>query len=202
MSEFAQQHAKPGTKLVGARNDLASKSSCHPNQIQQCVSPAPPQRDRWEDSLTESLGVERDSSIDLPGDSSPTAHSMRLVYERLDWSATPLGPRDSWPALLRLVVDLCLDSEFPVQISWGPGLLVLYNDAYIPYSRSTASPATSRWRSRSPGSACCSWSVSLGFPPRQRRLTSSAVTPTCRSRRAGRRWPLVHRARPWQGRVP
>ena len=132
MSEFAQQHAKPGTKLVGARNDLASKSSCHPNQIQQCVSPAPPQRDRWEDSLTESLGVERDSSIDLPGDSSPTAHSMRLVYERLDWSATPLGPRDSWPALLRLVVDLCLDSEFPVQISWGPDLLVLYNDAYIP----------------------------------------------------------------------
>ena len=132
MSEFAQRHAKPGTKLVGARNDLASKSSCHPNQIQQCVSPAPPQRDRWEDSLTESLGVERDSSIDLPGDSSPTAHSMRLVYERLDWSATPLGPRDSWPALLRLVVDLCLDSEFPVQISWGPDLLVLYNDAYIP----------------------------------------------------------------------
>ena len=82
--------------------------------------------------MTESLGVERDSSIDLPGDSSPTAHSMRLVYERLDWSATPLGPRDSWPALLRLVVDLCLDSEFPVQISWGPDLLVLYNDAYIP----------------------------------------------------------------------
>ena len=57
---------------------------------------------------------------------------MRLVYERLDWSATPLGPRDSWPGLLRLVVDLCLDSEFPVQISWGPDLLVLYNDAYIP----------------------------------------------------------------------
>jgi hypothetical protein len=24
MSEFAQQHGKPGTKLVGARNDLAS----------------------------------------------------------------------------------------------------------------------------------------------------------------------------------
>jgi signal transduction histidine kinase/DNA-binding response OmpR family regulator len=82
--------------------------------------------------LTESLDVERDSSIDLPSNSSATALSMRLVYERLDWSATPLGPRDSWPGLLRLVVDLCLDSEFPVQISWGPDLLVLYNDAYIP----------------------------------------------------------------------
>src|SRR5215208_264700 len=92
----------------------------------------PPERDRWEDSLTESLDVERGSSIDLPGDNSPTALSMRLVYEQLDWSATPLGPRDSWPGLLRLVVDLCLDSEFPVQISWGPDLLVLYNDAYIP----------------------------------------------------------------------
>jgi signal transduction histidine kinase/DNA-binding response OmpR family regulator len=57
---------------------------------------------------------------------------MRLVYERLDWSVTPLGPQESWPGLLRLVVDLCLDSEFPVQISWGPDLLVLYNDAYIP----------------------------------------------------------------------
>jgi signal transduction histidine kinase/DNA-binding response OmpR family regulator len=57
---------------------------------------------------------------------------MRSIYEQLDWSATPLGPRDSWPALLRLLVDLCLDSEFPVQISWGSELLVLYNDAYIP----------------------------------------------------------------------
>ena len=58
--------------------------------------------------------------------------SMRSVYEQLDWSATALGPRDSWPGLLRLLVDLCLDSEFPVQISWGPDLIVLYNDAYIP----------------------------------------------------------------------
>jgi signal transduction histidine kinase/DNA-binding response OmpR family regulator len=57
---------------------------------------------------------------------------MRAVYDQVDWSATPLGPRDAWPALLRLVVDLCLDSEFPVQISWGSDLLVLYNEAYIP----------------------------------------------------------------------
>jgi signal transduction histidine kinase/DNA-binding response OmpR family regulator len=57
---------------------------------------------------------------------------MRLVYDQLDWSATALGPPETWPALLRLLVDLCLDSEFPVQISWGPDLLVLYNDAYIP----------------------------------------------------------------------
>ena len=78
-----------------------------------------------------SFDVERASSTDSSG-ASATGPSMRSVYEELDWSATALGPRDSWPPLLRLLVDLCLDSEFPVQISWGPELLVLYNEAYIP----------------------------------------------------------------------
>jgi signal transduction histidine kinase/DNA-binding response OmpR family regulator len=82
--------------------------------------------------MAESLDVQRDSLIKSPGDGSQTGPSMRSVYDQLDWSATALGPRETWPALLRLLVDLCLDSEFPVQISWGPELLVLYNDAYIP----------------------------------------------------------------------
>ncbi|HKX15415.1 MAG TPA: ATP-binding protein [Propionibacteriaceae bacterium] len=94
--------------------------------------PLPPERDRSEDSLTESLDVQRESLIDSWGDALQAGPSMRLVYEQLDWSATALGPRETWPTLLRLLVDLCLDSEFPVQISWGPDLLVLYNDAYIP----------------------------------------------------------------------
>ena len=82
--------------------------------------------------MTESSDVQRDPSTDPVADGSADRPSMRSVYDEVDWSATPLGPRDSWPALLRLLVDLCLDSEFPVQISWGPDLLVLYNDAYIP----------------------------------------------------------------------
>ncbi len=83
--------------------------------------------------MTESLDIRRESLIDSPGDCSQTGGpAIRLVYDQLDWSATPLGPRETWPALLRLLVDLCLDSEFPVQISWGPELPVLYNDAYIP----------------------------------------------------------------------
>jgi signal transduction histidine kinase/DNA-binding response OmpR family regulator len=81
--------------------------------------------------LTVSFDVQRESSSDSTGESAPMDRSMRSVYEQLDWSATALGPRDAWPGLLRLLVDLCLDSEFPVQISWGPDLLVLYNDAYI-----------------------------------------------------------------------
>ena len=70
-----------------------------------------------------SFDAQRESSSDSTGESAPMERSMRSVYEQLDWSATALGPRDSWPGLLRLLVDLCLDSEFPVQISWGPDLL-------------------------------------------------------------------------------
>ncbi len=82
--------------------------------------------------MTESSFAQQQSPTDPSADGAITLSFMRAVYNQVDWSATPLGPQDSWPALLRLVVDLCLDSEFPVQISWGPDLLVLYNEAYIP----------------------------------------------------------------------
>jgi signal transduction histidine kinase/DNA-binding response OmpR family regulator len=82
--------------------------------------------------MTESSYAQRDPSTDADADGSASRSSMRSVYDEVDWSTTPLGRRESWPALLRLLVDLCLDSEFPVQVSWGPDLLMLYNDAYIP----------------------------------------------------------------------
>ena len=83
--------------------------------------------------MTESSYAQRGPSTEPATDNSEAPRpSMRSVFHQFDWSATALGPRKSWPVLLRLLVDLCLDSEFPVQISWGPELLVLYNDAYIP----------------------------------------------------------------------
>jgi signal transduction histidine kinase/DNA-binding response OmpR family regulator len=72
------------------------------------------------------------ASNDSASNGSTNGAAMRAVYNEVDWSATPLGTRDTWPEMLRLLVDLCLDSEFPVQISWGPDLLLLYNEAYIP----------------------------------------------------------------------
>jgi len=82
--------------------------------------------------MTGSFGATEEPTIDLSSDKSWDSASMRAVYDQVDWSATALGAKEKWPSLLRLLVDLCLDSEFPVQISWGPHLLVLYNDAYIP----------------------------------------------------------------------
>ncbi|HET8554617.1 MAG TPA: PAS domain-containing protein [Rhodanobacteraceae bacterium] len=49
-----------------------------------------------------------------------------------DWAATSLGPRQDWPQSLACAVDLMLASLQPVYIAWGPYLLSLYNDGYIP----------------------------------------------------------------------
>jgi len=62
------------------------------------------------------------------GDSSDAGRKV-LSHE---WAATPLGPLESWPAHLRLVVRVMLSSEFPMMIVWGSELIQLYNDAFRP----------------------------------------------------------------------
>lgn len=47
-----------------------------------------------------------------------------------DWSATALGPVDSWPRPLRTAVDVMLGAAAPIGICWGPDLVLLYNDAW------------------------------------------------------------------------
>jgi signal transduction histidine kinase/CheY-like chemotaxis protein len=49
-----------------------------------------------------------------------------------DWSATPLGPIDDWPAALRMALSMTLDSRLPCCLCWGSDLLSLYNDAWRP----------------------------------------------------------------------
>jgi PAS domain S-box-containing protein len=56
---------------------------------------------------------------------------VRRVREK-DWSQTPLGPLEQWPQSLRMAVGICLHSRFPMGICWGPQLINLYNDAFIP----------------------------------------------------------------------
>lgn len=50
----------------------------------------------------------------------------------LDWSQTPLGAVENWPQSLRTSVSICLNSAFAILVWWGPDLVMLYNDAYIP----------------------------------------------------------------------
>jgi signal transduction histidine kinase/CheY-like chemotaxis protein len=60
------------------------------------------------------------------GDSEMT----RLVAQH-DWSNTSLGPLQFWPPSLRNAVNLLLNSQHPMWVSWGPEMTFLYNDAYI-----------------------------------------------------------------------
>jgi PAS domain S-box-containing protein len=55
---------------------------------------------------------------------------MAQLILSLDWAATPLGPIAEWPQSLRTTVSLCLASNFPINIIWGPHNTQIYNDGY------------------------------------------------------------------------
>jgi signal transduction histidine kinase/ActR/RegA family two-component response regulator len=54
------------------------------------------------------------------------------VARSLDWSMTPLGPVESWPSSLKAIVGVMLKSRHPMFLWWGPELVQIYNDAYVP----------------------------------------------------------------------
>ena len=49
-----------------------------------------------------------------------------------DWSKSPLGPIENWSVELKLAASLVLENGFPAILVWGPELVTLYNDAFIP----------------------------------------------------------------------
>ena len=57
---------------------------------------------------------------------------MGALILSINWKATLLGPVSGWPQSLRTSVSSCLNSRFPMVIFWGPELVLLYNDAYLP----------------------------------------------------------------------
>jgi PAS domain S-box-containing protein len=57
---------------------------------------------------------------------------MARTIAAKDWSQTPLGPIETWPESLRTTVSLCLASNFPISIVWGPERTQIYNDGYWP----------------------------------------------------------------------
>ncbi|MEO8327219.1 MAG: HAMP domain-containing sensor histidine kinase, partial [Nitrospirota bacterium] len=57
---------------------------------------------------------------------------MGQVVRSRDWSKTSLGPIETWPQSLRTTISLCLASNFPISIAWGPHRVQIYNDGYWP----------------------------------------------------------------------
>lgn len=57
---------------------------------------------------------------------------LGAALRAFDWAATPLGPPERWPATLRTCLRIMLASRQPMWVWWGPELINLYNDAYLP----------------------------------------------------------------------
>lgn len=83
--------------------------------------------------------------LDAAGEAAACARAV-------DWSATALGAVETWPVSLRTMVGLVLRSRHPMFIFWGPELIQLYNDAYIPsfgigkHPRAMGQPARECWQ--------------------------------------------------------
>jgi signal transduction histidine kinase len=79
-----------------------------------------------------------DSAMAAPGPPSKATDilagggEMGKLIRAMDWSQSPLGPIESWPQSLRTTVSLCLASNFPISIAWGPQRTQMYNDGYWP----------------------------------------------------------------------
>lgn len=63
--------------------------------------------------------------------SPPFGHGeMGRLIAAYDWSQTPLGSSEGWPASLRTMASTILATRIPMALLWGRELILIYNDAY------------------------------------------------------------------------
>lgn len=87
---------------------------------------------------------------------APAADAFRAgevgrLISTTDWSKTQLGPRETWPPPLKILLDTILGSRFPMLLWWGHDLLHFYNDAVLSilsdkHPRALGAPAEQVWR--------------------------------------------------------
>jgi signal transduction histidine kinase len=69
----------------------------------------------------------------------------------IDWSATPLGPVETWSRALQSAAAIVLHNHSDMLLWWGPELVQIYNDAYRPvlgdkHPRAMGQPFRDCWR--------------------------------------------------------
>lgn len=62
--------------------------------------------------------------------SVPEPLTVKQLINSFDWNGTALGAQDSWPANLKVILSLVLNTSLPMVIYWGKTNIALYNDAY------------------------------------------------------------------------
>src|ERR1700753_1939882 len=56
------------------------------------------------------------------------------IISNFYWSATALGPIESWPTSLKTTVSLILRSPVPLVTLWSEAGIMIYNDAYSTFA--------------------------------------------------------------------
>ena len=77
----------------------------------------------------------------MPGEAAPETPGFlsgggqlgRLIAG-YDWSRTPLGPIERWPAHMRTATAVMLRSRVPIVMLWGERGVMIYNDAYSEFA--------------------------------------------------------------------
>jgi PAS domain S-box-containing protein len=57
-----------------------------------------------------------------------------MLIRDYNWTATPLGPIDSWPQSLKTATGLIVRSTVPIVMLWGDDGIMIYNDAYSEFA--------------------------------------------------------------------
>jgi PAS domain S-box-containing protein len=73
------------------------------------------------------------TAIPLQPDLFPGTTGLHSLMRTMDWSASPLGWPVEWPLELRTIVNLMLNSKFPMFVAWGPELGFVYNESYTQF---------------------------------------------------------------------
>jgi signal transduction histidine kinase/ActR/RegA family two-component response regulator len=62
----------------------------------------------------------------------PEGGTAGQLLRATDWSLNPLGPVDDWSMSLKAIVRMMLSTRQATCLFWGPDLINLYNDGFIP----------------------------------------------------------------------
>jgi PAS domain S-box-containing protein len=73
------------------------------------------------------------SSTDPLSFLSHTGELAALIRE-FDWEKTALGPAGEWPAHIKTLTSLALNSDLAMVMLWAPSGVMIYNDAYAEFA--------------------------------------------------------------------
>lgn len=84
-------------------------------------------------SSTPKFGTQITSSKAIPGVTDVLPPSAFLdFFANLDWDSSALGPTKHWSYDLKAAVRMLLNDPRPATLMWGPNVVTIWNEAYIP----------------------------------------------------------------------